>query len=89
MRSGEIGTLLDAGDRAAAGRALNAALTHLHESDEARELCALHLLAVRYWQDDAAQVAFHRTHAYVYALEAGDEIATRDLHAALEAEGRI
>ena len=89
MRSGEIAVLLDAGDRNAAENALNAALTRLHGSGEARELCALHQLAVRYWQDNAAQVGFHRTHAYIYALEAGDEASTRDLYAALEAEGRI
>ena len=32
---------------------------------------ALHKLAARFWEDEPAQAAFHLTHAYVYALEAG------------------
>ncbi len=89
MRSDEIAALLDAGNHDAAGRALDKALTHLHGSGETRELCALHQLALRYWQDDAEQTAFHCTHAYIYALEAGDEVTTRALHAALAEQGRI
>jgi len=89
MRSTAIAEVLETGDRAAAGKALHSALIGLHGSGEARELCALHRLAARYWQDDPAQAGFHRTHAYVYALEAGDETVTRDLYMALETDGRI
>ena len=37
--------------------------------------------------DDIDAACFYRTHAYVFALEAGDERAA-DLHALLVAEGR-
>ncbi len=89
MRSTAIAELLEAGERAATRDALHSALTTLHESGDARELCALHRLAATYWQDDTERAAFHRTHAYIYALEAGDDAATRDLYAVLEAQGRI
>ena len=88
MRSEEIAALLEAGERDRALKALDAALIRLHGSTGTRELCALHRLAARCWEDDEDRAAFHLTHALVYALEAGDE-AARDLHAALTARGRI
>ncbi len=88
MQAEAIADLM-ARDRAAAGIALDRALMALHGSGEARELCALHRLAERYWKNDPAQVAFHRTHAYVYALEAGDRAAEAALRNALADEGRI
>lgn len=80
---------LIAKDRASAGRALDAALRSGHGMADAREMLALHLLAAAYWQADGAQAAFHRTHAYVYALEAGDWAMVDRLFDALAAEGRI
>lgn len=80
---------LMARDRAAARGPLDRALRDLHGSGRAGDLCALHRLAAEYWADDAEKVAFHRTHAYVYALEAGDARAEATLFAALAAEGRV
>lgn len=80
---------LVARDHAAARAPLDRALRALHGSGRSRELCALHRLAARYWAADPAQAAFHRTHAYVYALEAGDARAEADMAAALRAEGRL
>ena len=89
MRAEGIAALLEAGDRKGAETALDAALTARHASGAARELCALHRLAARFWEGDADRAAFHLTHAYVHALEAGDDAATRTLHAALAAMGRV
>jgi hypothetical protein len=88
MRAEAISDLL-LSDRRAAGAALDSALMTLHGSGEAGELCALHRVAAAYWGDDAAQAAFHRTHAYIYALEAGDAQAEAALFDQLAAEGRI
>jgi len=76
-------------DRDAAGVALDRALHTKHGSGDGRGMLALHLLAVDYWKDDAHQSAFHRTHAYVYALEAGDWTTVDTLYAELSSEGRI
>jgi len=83
-----ISTLM-AGDRVAAGAALDRSLRALHGSGRSYELCALHRLAAEYWAGDAEQTAFHRTHAYVYALEAGDAQAEAALFGALAEDGRI
>lgn len=80
---------LMAEDPAAARGPLDEALRSLHGSGQARELCALHRLAAEFWSDDPAQVAFHRTHAYVYALEAGDGVAEAELFGLLADQGRI
>lgn len=76
-------------DRAAAGAALDTALQTKHGTGDARGMLSLHLLAAEYWSGDKHQSAFHRTHAYVYALEAGDWDAGDALYADLSAEGRI
>lgn len=83
-----IATLMDS-DRAAAGDALDHALRAGHDSGDTRAMLALHRLAIRYWQADTARCAFHRTHAYVYALEAGEWAAADSLNAELAAEGRM
>jgi len=88
MTAAGIAALM-AEDRAAARGPLDDALRALHGSGRASELCALHRLAAAFWDDDPAQVAFHRTHAYVYALEAGDGQAEAELFAALADEGRV
>ena len=80
---------LDAGERAEAGALLDTLLTGRHGSGDCRMLCDLHQLAAEYWRDDASQAAFHRTHAYIYALEGGFETDAAALHAALAAEGRV
>lgn len=85
----QIAALLDKGERAEAGLLLDTMLMAKHGGGETRLLCDLHRLAVTYWQGDAAQAAFHRTHAYVYALEGGFEAEALALHDALAAEGRI
>ena len=69
--------------------ALDAALVEHHGAGQPALMCALHRLAADYWRDDPAQRAFHRTHAYVFALEAGLEAEADELHAALAAEGQI
>ena len=76
-------------DRAAGGKALDRALRDMHGAGDARAMLALHRLAVDYWRSDPRQVSFHRTHAYVYALELGDWAAVDHLYDALSAEGRI
>ena len=76
-------------DRSAAETELDRALRTVQDSGSAPQMLALHLLAVKFWQDDMQQSAFHRTHAYVYALEAGDWVAADELYASLAAEGRI
>lgn len=88
MISREIATLM-ARDREAARGPLDQALRDLHGSGRVDELCALHRLAAEYWRDDPEQVAFHQTHAYVYALEAGDGAAEAALYEALARQGRI
>ena len=76
-------------DRAAAGPALDEALQTKHGNSDAQTMFSLHLLAAEYWSADKHQSAFHRTHAYVYALEAGDWKTVDALYADLSAEGRI
>ena len=76
-------------DRAASGPALDRALRTLHGSGDAQTMLSLHLLATEYWCDDKDQSAFHRTHAYVYALEAGDWKVVNALYTDLSVEGRI
>ncbi len=87
-RATDIAAMIN-NDRMAAGAALDEALMALHGSGEPSELCALHQLAAQFWGDDTAQAAFHRTHAYIYALEAGDREAEAALFETLAAEGRI
>ena len=84
----EIAALM-ARDRVAARGPLDTALRALHGSGRSRDLCALHQLAAEYWRDDLVQAAFHRTHAYVYALEAGDTQAESVLFDALAADARM
>ncbi len=76
-------------DRSTAGRALDDALQAKHGTDDPRAMLSLHLLAADYWSGDDHQSAFHRTHAYVYALEAGDWETVDALYADLSAAGRI
>ena len=76
-------------DPAAAGPALDLALRTRHEQGDARAMLALHMMAAEYWRDDLQHVSFHRTHAYVYALEIGDWAAVDRLYGLLSAEGRI
>ena len=88
MTADEIAILIDA-DRAAARQPLDRALKALHGSGRSHELCTLHRLAAEYWDDDPAQAAFHRTHAYIYALEAGDTGAEAALFQILQEQRRI
>ena len=76
-------------DRAAAGTALDDALQAKHGTGDPRTMLSLHLLAAEYWSSDTHQAAFHRTHAYVYALEAGDWHRANRLFDDLEKDGRI
>ncbi len=87
MMPPDIAALM-AKDREASKTPLDHALRALHGSGEARTLCALHRLAAQYWDTEPAQAAFHLTHAYVYALEAGDTHAEADLFDALARDGR-
>lgn len=86
MTLAEIEAALARGNGA---EALDAALVAHHEARAPATMCALHKLAARFWNDDPAQAAFHRTHAYVYALEAGLWDEADKLHAQLAAEKRI
>jgi hypothetical protein len=88
MKASAIAALIPR-DRAGAGDALDLALRRSHGSGDPSEMLALHQVAVEYWGDDADRAAFHRTHAYVYALEAGDWAAVDALRTELAAEGRI
>lgn len=76
-------------DRDAAGPALDAALQSHHGTGDPRLMLSLHMLAAAYWSDDPLQTAFHHTHAYVYALEAGEWETVETLYADLAAAGRI
>jgi len=76
-------------DRNAAGAALDDALQAEHGTGNPHTMLSLHLLAAEYWSADEHQSAFHRTHAYVYALEAGDWKAAETLFTDLAAAGRI
>jgi len=76
-------------DRLAAGQALDAALQTKHGSSDPKAMLSLHLLAAEYWSEDRDQTAFHRTHAYVYALEAGDWATVDKLYSDLAAVDRI
>jgi len=82
-------TALIGQDRAAAGRALDTALRQSHDSGTAADMLALHRVAAAYWAGDTERAAFHRTHAYVYALEAGDWAAADCFYSALATEGRV
>lgn len=84
-----IAGILANGARDEAGRALDKALIALHHSGRADELCALHKVAVEFWKHQPQQAAFHRTHAYVYALEAGRDSDVEALFASLQKDQRI
>ena len=89
MEPARIAALLDEGERAEARTMLDAALIDAHRSGNAHLLCSLHRLAARFWKADEDAEAFHLTHAYVFALEAGDTAQVAALHAALAERGRI
>ena len=76
-------------NRTAAADALDDALQAKHGTGDPKTMLSLHLLAADYWSDDEHQAAFHRTHAYVYALEAGVCEAVDALYTDLSAAGRI
>jgi len=84
----DLGELIET-DRSAAGNALDQALREKHGTGDAAGMLALHRLAIEFWQGDPQQVSFHLTHAYVYALEAGDWKAVDALYADLAVQGRI
>ncbi len=84
-----IAELLSNGARDEAGRALDKALVTRHHSGSPHELCALHKVASEFWKDQPEQAAFHRTHAYIYALEAGRDADAQTLYISLEKEQRI
>jgi hypothetical protein len=66
---------------------LEADLLSAHAASDGRRLAALYRAAADGANDiDAA--CFYLTHAYVYALEAGDDPAISHIHARLAAEGR-
>lgn len=88
MDLSELSGLIET-DRAAAAKALDAALHKHHATGAPKVMHRLHRLAATFWQDDPRQVSFHRTHAYVYALEAGMWAEVDALYADLSAEGRI
>jgi|OM-RGC.v1.034553159 hypothetical protein len=68
--------------------ALDAALIRLHGSGEAAMLAALHEEAATLLPDAGAR-RFHATHAWVYALEAGDAPRVARLEQALRAAGGL
>jgi hypothetical protein len=63
---------------------LDAALRAHHPDGDARVLGALHIRAAALLPDPAAQ-RFHLTHAWVYALVAGDDPQIADLESRLRA----
>lgn len=65
---------------------LNTRLLAAHTSDNRLALIALYQEAASYANDDTAR-GFYLTHAYVYALEAGD-LRADGLRSALVAMGR-
>ena len=65
---------------------LDAALIAAHEAGDTDALVRLYREAADAAEGEVRR-AFYLTHAYVFALEAGDPRA-RDLHAALRAMGR-
>lgn len=91
MRRAEAETVCPVPDRAAADwrdPALDARLLAAHARDDRGALIALYAEAAdRAASHDADASGFYRTHAYVFALEAGDARAAR-LRAQLAAEGR-
>ncbi len=63
---------------------LDAALRARHAEGDASALCALHVQAAGLMNDPAAR-RFHLTHAWVYALVAGDEAQITTLERDLRA----
>lgn len=72
-------------DRAAA---IDAALRRLHGTEEAARLSALHEEAAGLMKSDAA-ARFQLTHAWVFALEAGDGSRVAALEARLRSLGGL
>lgn len=66
---------------------LDTRLLTAHEAGDRTRLIALYLEASACAEDDTA-AAFYLTHAYVFALEAGDP-RTAELKSRLEAAGRL
>ncbi|MEM6945343.1 MAG: hypothetical protein AAF565_16490 [Pseudomonadota bacterium] len=68
---------------------LDERLLAAHRAGDTRRLVALYAEAAEDAADrgDAEAAAFYLTHAYVFALESGDERAS-ELHAALKEAGR-
>ena len=67
---------------------IDAALRALHGSGRAAELSALHAQAAGLNSGPASR-RFHLTHAWVFALEAGDADAAGRLEAALREAGGL
>jgi len=76
-------------DPAAAADALDRALGTPGAGAGPYAMMDLHLLAATYWKERPQQAAFHTTHAYIYALEAGAWEKVEALHAELAQAGRI
>jgi hypothetical protein len=68
--------------------AIDAELIRLHRGGAPARLSALHNAAAAILPEAGAR-RFHLTHAWVFALEAGDENAASDLETALRALGGL
>lgn len=68
--------------------ALDAELRRLHGSGEAAALSALHVHAAELMPSPEGR-RFHLTHAWIYALVAGDPFATVKLEAELRSMGGL
>ncbi|MGB0928353.1 MAG: hypothetical protein ACPGVA_14150 [Pikeienuella sp.] len=69
---------------------INEELTRLHgQLAHAPRLCQLHQQAAAHFVNDEGAVRFHLTHAWVYALVAGDEAETAQLETRLQALGGL
>ena len=68
---------------------IDAALRALHGVGPARDLSRLHVHAAELVGADAGARRFHLTHAWVFALEAGDTAESDRLEAALRALGGL
>lgn len=69
---------------------LNEELTRLHgQLEHAPRLCELHQAAAIHFAQDEGAMRFHLTHAWVYALVAGDDERVVALEARLQSMGGL
>lgn len=69
---------------------LDAELTRLHgDPGAAARLSTLHLKAAAFFEGDAGARRFQLTHAWVYALVAGDDARVEELERRLRALGGL